>query len=162
MSKQQFWLFRSLTSLIFIYAGTKHLTTPGGIFKRIASSTIYGFIQNDALFITAIYLSGALMVAAGLALLIGYKTKSAAWILLAMIIPITLTTQLENLNDLGPFFKNVAIMGSLLLITKRKSNHEKNNSDINNHADRASVLLSGKSSTEERQSAIHASTDRAY
>ena len=163
MSKQQFWLFRFLTSLIFIYAGIKHLTTPGGIFKRIASSSIYGFIQNDALFMSAIYLSGELMVAAGLALLTGYKTKSAAWILLAMIIPITLTTQLENLNDLGPFFKNVAIMGSLLLITNRKSNkNEKNNIDINDHVNRASVLLSNENGTEERQSAVHASANRAY
>lgn len=128
MTKQQEWLFRSLTSLIFIYGGIKHLSHPDGIFKRIASSTVYSYLQYDEVFKAAILLSGLLMVVGGLALMLGYKSRSAAMLLLSILIPITLTTQLENLNDLGPFFKNVAIAGSLLLIIKYKKNENKKHS----------------------------------
>lgn len=130
MTKQHFQLFRSLTSLIFIYGGMKHLTHPQGVFKRIASSTIYELIQNEWLFRTAILFSGAVMMMAGISLLVGYKSRSAAWLLLATLVPITLSTQLENLNDLGPFFKNVAITGSLLFIINRKK-HETKNGPVN-------------------------------
>ena len=120
MTKQQYGLFRSLTSLIFIYAGIKHLIHPQGIFKRVSASYVYELLQNEWLFRMCILLSGAVMIIAGIALLLGYKTKIAAWLLLAILVPITLSTQLENLNDLGPFFKNVAIAGSLLFIINRK------------------------------------------
>jgi putative oxidoreductase len=151
MTKQHFQLFRSFTSLIFIYAGIKHLTNPQGIFKRLSSSTIYELIQNEWLFRNAILFSGAVMVMAGMALLIGYKSRSAAWLLLATLIPITLSTQLENLNDLGPFFKNVAIAGSLLLIINRKKHEIKNDLSDNSHAvHQPSVLHAEIISTEKR------------
>ena len=135
-------LFRSFTSFIFIYAGIKHLLHPEGIFKRIASSTVYSFIPSESLFKGAILFSGLVMIIGGLSLLLGYKSKSAALVLLAMIVPITLTTQLENLNDLGPFFKNVAISGSLLLIINLKRN-EKKKSDYNtfNNADQPGIAI---------------------
>lgn len=63
------------------------------------------------------------MVIAGILLAAGFKQKWAASLLLLMLIPITLIVQLENLNDLGPFFKNVAIAGSLLFIINYKK-HE--------------------------------------
>jgi putative oxidoreductase len=151
MTKQHFQLFRSFTSLIFIYAGIKHLTHPQGVFKRIASSTIYGLIQNEWLFRTAILFSGAVMVVAGIALLVGYKSRSAAMLLLAMLIPITFSTQLEDLNDLGPFFKNVAITGSLLFIINRKKYETKNDhSDNGNAVYQPAVLRSENLSTEKR------------
>ena len=65
------------------------------------------------------------MFTGGIALLAGYKNRLAAMVLLIMLIPITLTVQLDNFSDLGPFFKNVAIAGSLLFIINYKSNeHE--------------------------------------
>ena len=36
------------------------------------------------------------------------------------------SVQLDNLKDLGPFFKNVAIAGSLLFIFNYKQNENKN------------------------------------
>lgn len=128
MTKQQDWLFRSFTSLIFIYGGIKHLSHPDVVFKRIASSTVYSYLQFGEVFKAAILLSGLMMIVGGLALMLGYKSRSAAMLLLSILIPITLTTQLENLNDLGPFFKNVAIAGSLLLIIKYKKNENKKHS----------------------------------
>jgi putative oxidoreductase len=88
-----------------------------------------------------ILFSGAVMVMAGMALLIGYKSRVAAWLLLAMLIPITISTQLENLNDLGPFFKNVAITGSLLLIINRKKYETKNDHTDNSNAVHQSAVL---------------------
>lgn len=132
MTKQQFVLFRSLSSLIFIYAGIKHLVNPEGVFKRIVTGTVFNWLPNETLFMTTILISGMLMVIGGLFMLAGFQTRKSAIVLLAMIIPITLTTQLENLNDLGPFFKNVAIAGSLLLISKTKNYDSKK---INSYPD---------------------------
>lgn len=151
MAKQHYPLFRSLTSLLFIYAGTKHLMFPQGVFRRVASSTIYGLIQNEWLFRTAILFTGAVMVVAGLALLTGYKSRIAAWLLLAMLVPITVSTQLENLKDLGPFFKNVAIAGSLLFIINRKKYEIKDDHADNSHAvHQPTVLHTGNIITEKR------------
>jgi putative oxidoreductase len=151
MTKQHFQLFRSFTSLIFIYAGIKHLTQPQGIFKRVSSSSIYELIQNEWLFRNAILFSGAVMVMAGIALLIGYKSRSAAWLLLAMLIPITISTQLENLNDLGPFFKNVAITGSLLLIINRKKYEIKNDLPNNINAVHQPIVLHAENISAEKR-----------
>lgn len=51
---------------------------------------------------------------AGFSLLVGYKTKWAAIVLAAVIIPITLTVQVGQIHTLGPLFKNIAILGGLL------------------------------------------------
>lgn len=61
-----------------------------------------------------IILSGIAMLAAGFLFLIGYKTKWAALILMAVLIPITLTVQVGQITTLGPLFKNIAILGGLL------------------------------------------------
>jgi len=66
---------------------------------------------------TAVILSGIIMLIAGIALLMGYKTKIAAIILIAMLIPITLTVQVGQMATLGPLFKNVALLGGLLFFS---------------------------------------------
>lgn len=65
------------------------------------------------------------MLVGGIALSAGYQNKLAAIVLLIMLIPLTLTVHLENFSDPGPFFKNVAIAGSLLFIINYKSNELK-------------------------------------
>ena len=121
MTTPSFLLFRFLTSLIFFYAGIKHLTRPEGILKRVANSATYAYINQPYLFKAAIFISGIVMITGAMMLIAGYKKRVAAMVLLAILITITLTTQLEDLNDLGPFFKNIAIMGSLLLIVNTKN-----------------------------------------
>ena len=66
------------------------------------------------------------MLIAGTLLAAGYYEKKAAIILLLVLIPITISAQLDNLKDLGAFFKNVAIAGSLLFIINYKQNENKN------------------------------------
>ena len=60
-----------------------------------------------------ILVSGIFLVA-GFLFLIGYKTKWSAIILMAVLIPITLTVQVGQITTLGPLFKNIAILGGLL------------------------------------------------
>lgn len=63
------------------------------------------------------------MIIGAIMLITNFRVKYAAAALLLVLVPITLSVQLDNLQDLGPFFKNVAISGSLLLIIKSKQ-HE--------------------------------------
>lgn len=116
--------FRILTSLIFLYAGIGHLLNPGKILGRLTKSRVYHLLPNEELFQLLVVASGLIMVTGALFLVFNYRVKMAAMALLLMLIPITLSVQLENLNDLGPFFKNVAISGSLILLFKSKQ-HEK-------------------------------------
>ena len=125
MRKNPFIILRVFTSFIFIYASTNHFFQQDKIFGKISKTAAYHFIQNEELFQVSILLSGIAMLIGGIALLAGYKRKIAAIVLLVMLIPITLTVQLDNLSDLGPFFKNVAIAGSLLFIINYKSNEFK-------------------------------------
>lgn len=59
--------------------------------------------------------TGAVLLAGGFSLLLGIKPRWSALALMGVLIPITLTTQL-SLETMGPLFKNVAIMGGLILI----------------------------------------------
>lgn len=122
MSKKHFVLFRALTSSIFIYAGSNHLFQHEKILNKVAKSRAFEMLNNPEFFSITVRLSGIAMIIAGIMLLFGLKSRIAALILLAILIPITLTVQLENMADLGPFFKNVAIAGSLLFIINQKSN----------------------------------------
>jgi putative oxidoreductase len=122
MRKNPFTILRVFTSLIFIYASTNHFFQSNKIFGKISKTAAYQFMQNEHLFKMSIILSGIIMFIGGISLLAGYKNKIAAMLLLVMLVPITLTVQLDNLSDLGPFFKNVAIAGSLLFIINYKPN----------------------------------------
>ena len=125
MTNRNFLVLRLLTSFIFIYAGTKHLVNTDAIYKRVSGGTMYQMAGNESLFKLLILSSGAIMIAGAIMLIAGYQQKWAAGILLVMLTGITLAVQLENLNDLGPFFKNVAIAGSLLFILNTKSHESK-------------------------------------
>ena len=62
----------------------------------------------------AVMASGVVMLLAGIALAVGFRTKWAAILLIVMLIPITLTIQVGQMATVGPLFKNVAILGGLL------------------------------------------------
>ncbi len=122
MTKNLYLSFRVLTSFIFLTAGIGHLLNPGKVLTRLSKSTIYEWIPIPNLFIALVFVSGIIMIAAGICLILNLKVKLAATALLLVLIPITLSVQLENLNDLGPFFKNIAISGSLIVLIKLKRN----------------------------------------
>jgi putative oxidoreductase len=122
MSGKNFFILRAFTSSIFIYAGTNHLFHSEKILRKVSQSTAYILLDSPALFSFSVLVSGIAMIAGGIMLTAGYKPRLTALFLLLILVPITLTVQLENLEDLGPFFKNVAIAGSLLFIINYNTN----------------------------------------
>lgn len=110
-------VLRIMLSLIFIVASTSHFLNTEKTVSRIENASM-GFIGNIiGTPETAVILSGVVMLIAGMSLLIGFKTRIAAIVLIAVLIPITLTIQVGQMASLGPLFKNVAILGGLLFFS---------------------------------------------
>lgn len=106
-------LFRGLFSLIFIVAGTGHLLDPASITLRLENAPM-GYLVTAWLPPTPLVLAaGVALLAGGLALFVGYKARFSALILIAILIPITVTVQI-GAPTLGPLFKNIALLGGLL------------------------------------------------
>lgn len=121
-----FTLFRALTSFIFIYAGSRHLLHADKILGRLQTTSLYQLLPQPEVFNYTIIASGLVMILAAVFLVLGRFQKWAATVLLFVLVAITLTIQLQDLNDLGPFFKNVAIAGSLLFIIQSKKHDTQN------------------------------------
>jgi putative oxidoreductase len=109
-------LGRALLSLIFIAIGVAKLYGFSGFSQYMAA-------KHLAAVPVLLVLSIAVEVAGGLAVLIGWRARSSAVLLLLYLIPVTavfhdfwaqqdMAAQMELVN----FLKNVAIMGGLLLI----------------------------------------------
>ncbi|WP_034256699.1 DoxX family protein [Arenibacter latericius] len=107
-------LLRIAVSGIFLIAGLNHLLQPDKVAGRIemANNKNFAYLFGDPTLL--VILSGIVMLLAGISFLIGYKTKWAALILIATLIPITITIQIGQASTLGPLFKNIAIFGGLL------------------------------------------------
>lgn len=110
-------LLRSMLSLIFIVASISHFINTEKTIDRIKNARM-GFL-GELLGTpkTAVILSGVVMLIAGIALLIGFKTRLAALVLIAVLIPITLTIQVGQVESMGPLFKNIALLGGLLFFS---------------------------------------------
>lgn len=107
-------IFRVMLSGIFLVASFNHLLNVEKTVNRMDQASFKGiayFFGNPELLVI---LSGVTMLIAGFALLIGFKTRYAAIILALVLLPITLTVQVGQINTLGPLFKNIAIMGGLI------------------------------------------------
>jgi len=71
-------------------------------------------------------LSGLVALAGGLSVLLGYKTKTGAWLLVLFLVPVTfsmhnfwaMTDPMMVQIQQAMFFKNVALMGAALLLTQ--------------------------------------------
>ncbi|MCS3831167.1 putative oxidoreductase [Salinibacter ruber] len=102
-----------MLSLIFLVAGTGHLLNTGHIVERLLGAK-YGFLATAvAPARPLVLLAGAALLIGGAGLLLGYRTRWAAILLILVVIPTTITIQIGR-STLGPLFKNVAIMGGLL------------------------------------------------
>lgn len=117
---KSFLIFRVTTSLIFLYAGFNHLLYAGKITMRLQKTWLYARLPYPDFFQAMVYISGAGMITGAIWLISGYRSRAAAVLLLALLVPVTLAVQLDNVADLGPFFKNVAIAGALLFIMNQK------------------------------------------
>ena len=107
---------RFFFALIFLVAGANH-------FNR---QTIgYAASQGVLLASIVVPLSGALAIAGGLSILLGYRAKLGAWLIVLFLIPVTLMmhkfwtvadpmmAQLQMIL----FMKNVSMLGGALLIS---------------------------------------------
>lgn len=103
-----------MLSGIFIISSLGHLMNAEQMSKRIDAARFKGFATFFGDPELLVILSGIAMLVAGLSFLVGFQTRYAAAILLAVLILITLTIQVGQAQTLGPLFKNIAIMGGLL------------------------------------------------
>lgn len=107
-------LLRILLSGIFLVAGSNHLLNTRETVNRLEQARFKGmaYFFGDPKWL--IILSGILMLLAGFLFLIGFRTKWAAITLIFILIPITFSVQVGQINTLGPLFKNIAILGGLI------------------------------------------------
>ena len=110
-------LGRVLYSFIFITAAPGHFKA-----GTIAYAASTGVPMANIL----VPLSGALALLGGLSVLLGYKAKCGAWLLVVFLVPVTLMMhKFWGLPDPNAammqqimFMKNVSMMGAALLITQ--------------------------------------------
>ena len=114
INRRSIQLLRVLLSGIFLVAGSNHLLNTTQTVRRLEQANFKGIAYFFGEPETLVLLSGILMLIAGFLFLIGYKTRWAAIVLGLILVPITLTVQVGQINTLGPLFKNIAILGGLL------------------------------------------------
>jgi putative oxidoreductase len=112
-------LGRVFLSMIFILFGVTKLFAFGSFEGMLASK---GFPLPTV----AIGIAIAIELLGGLAILFGFQTKIAAWIMFFYLIPTTFLFHnfwalegMARMDNMAHFFKNLAIMGGLLLLAAR-------------------------------------------
>ena len=110
-------LGRFLFALIFLMAGANHFN----------KQTIgYAASQGVPLASIAVPLSGVLAIAGGLSILLGYRVKPGAWLIVLFLVPVTLMMhKFWTVSDpmmaqiqMVLFMKNVSMLGGALLISQ--------------------------------------------
>jgi putative oxidoreductase len=110
-------LGRFFFALIFLMAGANHFNS-----QTIA----YAVSAGVPLASIAVPLSGVLSIAGGLSILLGYRAKLGAWLLVVFLVPVTLmmhkfwtvTDPMMAQIQMILFMKNVAMLGGALLISQ--------------------------------------------
>jgi putative oxidoreductase len=109
-------LGRFFFALIFLMAGANHFNK-----QTIAFSAS----QGVPLASIAVPLSGVLAIAGGLSILLGYRAKLGAWLIVLFLVPVTLlmhkfwtvTDPMMAQIQMILFMKNVSMLGGALLIS---------------------------------------------
>jgi len=107
---------RLLISTIFIFSGLSKIPAHAAMAGFAASK---GLPAPDL----AIWLAAAVEILGGLAILLGFQTRIAAWLLFLYLIPTSIVFHnfwamqgMEKMDGQAHFFKNIAIMGGLLFV----------------------------------------------
>ena len=110
-------LGRFFFALIFLMAGANHFN----------KQTIgYAASQGVPLAAIAVPLSGVLAIAGGLSILLGYRAKLGAWLIVLFLVPVslmmhkfwTVTDPMMAQLQMILFMKNVSMLGGALLISQ--------------------------------------------
>ena len=107
-------LFRVMTSGIFLVAGTSHLQNAEPTAQRLQAAPWGHVVTSVADPQLLVMLASIPLLVGGAMLLTGLKTRWAAVALMAVLVPITLSVQVGDGSTLGPLFKNIGLMGSLI------------------------------------------------
>jgi putative oxidoreductase len=110
-------LGRILFALIFVLAGLNHFSK---------ESIGYSASQGVPFASFAVPLSGALAVIGGSCVLVGYRAKLGAWLVVLFLIPVTLMMHrfwavpdpIMAQMQMTMFMKNLSMLGAALLITQ--------------------------------------------
>lgn len=105
---------RVMLSLIFLVASVNHLQHPDKVAGRLQKSEFAPLLTSIADPAIMVTMAGVGLLIGGIMLLVGFKTRMAAVLLILILIPITITVQLKNPEGLGPLFKNIAMLGGLI------------------------------------------------
>lgn len=109
-------LGRALFSAIFIMAGFNHMVSPGGAAGHAAAHGVP--LAN-----IAVPLSGAIALLGGLSILLGYRAKWGASLIVLFLVPVTF--MMHNFWAADPvqaqmqqvmFMKNISMLGAALFI----------------------------------------------
>lgn len=125
VTRRSVQIFRMMLSGIFLVASFSHIIKVDKTVQRIDQARFKGIAYLFGEPKLLVIASGIVMFIAGLSLLAGYKTRWAAAILMAVLIPITLTVQVGQITTLGPLFKNIAILGGLTFFIINDFNNPK-------------------------------------
>lgn len=106
-------IFRISFTLIFLVAGMGHFTQHEVMLARMEASPWFDLISTFGPPSPMLHASGVSLLVGGIGLLIGYRTRWAALLLFATLIPITASIHLAP-DHAGPLFKNVALLGGLI------------------------------------------------
>jgi putative oxidoreductase len=109
-------LGRILYSFIFLHSGLFHFS---GMAIGYASS------QGVPLASFLVPFSGVMAIVGGLLILLGYKAKLGAWLIVAFLIPVTFmmhafwkeTDPMQKQMQMAMFMKNISMLGGAFLIT---------------------------------------------
>lgn len=113
-------LFRILTSLIFIVGGLGHFRQHQVMLERMAESPWAPLVNRIGDPSLLLWLSGFAFVIAGATLALGWMTRASALVLFFTLIPVTIAIHVvPDTSHVGPLFKNIAILGALLLVWAR-------------------------------------------
>jgi putative oxidoreductase len=109
-------LARIFIAALFLVAGTRKLL---GYAATVGYFTKLGFPAADAFAVLAIVIE----LGAGLMLVVGWRTRWAAWILIAFVAVATAMAHrfwqfdaAQYANQLNHFLKNIAVIGGLLYV----------------------------------------------
>ncbi len=106
--------FRALFSVIFIVAGVGHLFRSAVFVERMQHGPVGQLVASLAPAELLVVGTGVVLLAAGVGLLVGYRTRMAALMLIAVLVPVTVSAHVGVAGDPGPLLQNVALLGGLL------------------------------------------------
>jgi putative oxidoreductase len=110
-------LGRFFFALIFLMAGTNHFS---------GQTIAFAASQGVPLASLAVPFSGVLAIVGGLSILLGYRAKLGAWLIVVFLVPVTLMMHkfwtgqdpLMAQIQMVLFMKNVSMLGGALLISQ--------------------------------------------